>query len=365
MTRSALRLDMRWTPNSLSTVKMRLCPSHGRTVGAAQPDIAAIGPVTIGGVLRWDGLDQIDSHFRGGVVTIGVFDGVHRGHRALIRTALESARRSDLSCTVLTFDPNPAEVVGHGAAPTRLATMRQRVELIAALGADHCVILKFDDELAQTSAERFVSDVLVGKLAVARVVVGENFRFGRRARGDVEMLELLGRRDGFEVTGSNLVPVTAAGEPISSSLVRRVVAEGDVAGATRLLARPHRLEGEVVKGAGRGQDLGFPTANVQVSPSIAMPADGVYAGRLAVDPYRGEHKIYPTAISVGTNPTFDGTERQVEAFAYNEVGLDLYGRDVAVDFIAKLRDQERFDTPQELTAAMTADVANVRRLLGI
>lgn len=321
--------------------------------------------MTIGGVLRWDGIDEIDSQFRGGVVTIGVFDGVHRGHRALIRTALEAARRSGLPCSVLTFDPNPAEVVGPAAPPARLASMRQRVELISSLGVDNCVILTFDDELAQTSAERFISDVLVGKLAAARVVVGENFRFGRRARGDVELLELAGRRDGFEVTGSNLVPTTAANEPISSSLVRRLVAEGDVAGATRLLARPHRLEGPVVKGDGRGQDLGFPTANVAVPELAAIPADGVYAGRLVVDPYESEHQIYPTAISVGTNPTFDGTQRRVEAFAYNEDGLDLYERDVAVDFVARLRDQKRFDTPAQLVEAMTTDVADVRRLLGI
>lgn len=313
----------------------------------------------------WTGLEELDDRFNGGVITIGVFDGVHRGHRALIRTALESARRSGLPCTAVTFDPNPAEVVGHGEPPTRLATMRQRVELIGQLGVDNCVILRFDEALAQTSAERFVSDALVGKLGVRRVVVGQNFRFGRRARGDVELLELLGRRDGFDVTGSNLVPTTAAGEPISSSVVRRLVAAGDVAAATRLLARPHRLEGQVMKGDGRGQDLGFPTANVDVSSLAAIPADGVYAARLVVDPYEPGHANYPTAVSVGTNPTFDGTERRVEAFAYNEVGLELYGREVAVDFIAKLRDQKRFDTPEALTAAMTADVANVRHLLGI
>lgn len=327
-------------------------------------DIATPGPVTIGSVQRWDGLDEIDSKLDGGVVTIGVFDGVHRGHRALIRTAVESARRSGRPCTALTFDPNPAEVVGHATPPLRLASMHQRVELISSLGVDNCVILQFDDELAQTSAERFVADVLVGKLAVRRVVVGENFRFGRRARGDVELLELLGRRNGFEVTGNNLVPTTAEGEPISSSLVRRLVAEGEVAGATRLLARPHRLEGPVVKGDGRGQELGFPTANIQVCARSAVPADGVYAGRLVVDPYGGDLKSYLAAISVGTNPTFDGTDRRVEAFAYNTAGLDLYGREVAVDFVARLRGQERFDTSQALVEAMAADVANVRELLG-
>lgn len=315
-------------------------------------------------VRRYSGLDDLEGGALSSVVTMGVFDGVHIGHRELIRAAVNEARRCDLESTVVTFDPNPAEVIGKGLPPRRLSTLRHRMDLMDHLGVGSCVVLRFDRELSAVTPEDFVTGVLIERLGVARVVVGENFRFGHLARGDIDLLRRMGAELGFEVTGRHLVAMTPDGEPVSSTVIREQVAAGDVAAATRCLARPHRVEGTVVPGAGRGRGLGFPTANLEPTRLAAIPADGVYAGRLIVGPYGDEGSTHAAAVSIGTNPTFDGKNRQIEAFAYDEIELDVYSREVAIDFVARLRGQEAFATEKDLVEAMERDVGEARKVIG-
>lgn len=312
----------------------------------------------------WEDVSQVPADWPASVVAIGVFDGVHRGHRELVRTAIGYAARSGMPCVILTFDPSPVEVVGFGDPPTRVSTLRQRVELLEKLGVDAVAVLQFTEEVAQQPAEQFAGSVLSDQLHAGVVVVGDNFRFGHRARGDTTLLSELGRDLGFDVVAVHLMSVDNDHAALSSSVIRGLVAAGDVAAAARCLARPHRVEGEVVRGDGRGSQLGFPTANVDFTPNAAIPGDGVYAGRLVLDPYGPGHQVLPAAISVGTNPTFDGAERRVEAFAYDADDLDLYGRYVALDFVAKIREQQKFADEQELIVAVERDVDHARVLLG-
>jgi riboflavin kinase/FMN adenylyltransferase len=301
-------------------------------------------------------------------VAIGVFDGVHRGHRALIRTAQNVAARSDLRSVVLTFDPNPAELV-RPQPPARLSTMQQRLELFASLGVDATLVLPFDVDMSHKSPLHFYEEVLRDGLGARALVVGENFRFGYRASGDVPMLTEFGAADGVEVLEQPLVRELLVGSddvPISSTEIRGLVDAGEVAAATRALARPHRVEGTVVRGAGRGRDLGYPTANVHLTELAAVPGDGVYAARVVIDPYTEQRRTVPAAVSVGDNPTFDGQERTVEAFVLDAADdLDLYDRFIAVDFVARLRGQQRFASVPALIARMDADVADTRALLGL
>lgn len=231
---------------------------------------------------------------------------------------------------------------------------------MAALGVDALLILPFTAEFSKLSPADFVEKVLVDKLHAQAVVEGPNFRFGHKAAGNVALLEQLGATNDFKVDLVDLyVSGTAGGgEPFSSTLTRRLVASGDVAGAAEILGRPHRVEGVVVRGAQRGRELGYPTANVETLPHTAIPADGVYAGWLNV----GDEAM-PAAISVGTNPTFDGTARTVEAYAIDRVGLDLYGLHVAVDFLAYVRGMAKFETIDALLVAMAEDVKQARELI--
>ncbi|RKT17879.1 riboflavin kinase/FMN adenylyltransferase [Streptomyces sp. 1114.5] len=308
---------------------------------------------------RWRGLEEIPGDWGRSVVTIGSFDGVHRGHQLIIGRAVERARELGIPAVVVTFDPHPREVIRPGSHPPLLAPHPRRAELIAELGVDAVLVLPFTTEFSKESPEFFVRQVLVEALHARVVIEGPNFRFGHRAAGDVALLAELGRADDFEVEVIDLqVSGTAGdGEPFSSSLTRRLVESGDMAGANEVLGRPHRVEGEVVRGAQRGRELGFPTANVETVPHSAIPADGVYAGWLTAD---GERM--PAAISVGTNPTFDGTARTVEAYAIDRVGLDLYGLHVAVDFLAYLRGMEKFDSIDALLDRMADDVKRAREL---
>ncbi|MFJ2868588.1 bifunctional riboflavin kinase/FAD synthetase [Kitasatospora sp. NPDC087314] len=308
---------------------------------------------------RWRGLEEIPGDWGRSVVTIGSFDGVHRGHQLIIGRAVERARELGLPAVVVTFDPHPREVIRPGSHPALLAPQARRAELMAGLGVDAVLVLPFTPELSQESPETFVRQVLVEALHARAVVEGPNFRFGHRAAGDVALLAELGRSAGFDVEVVDLqVSGTAgAGEPFSSTLTRRLVEAGDMAGAGEVLGRPHRVEGVVVRGAQRGRELGYPTANVETVPYSAIPADGVYAGWLTAD---GERM--PAAISVGTNPTFDGTARTVEAYAIDRVGLDLYGLHVAVDFLAYLRGMEKFDSIEALLDRMADDVKQAREL---
>ncbi|WP_329019896.1 bifunctional riboflavin kinase/FAD synthetase [Micromonospora rifamycinica] len=306
---------------------------------------------------RWRGYEATPGGWGRSVVTIGVFDGVHRGHQATIGHAVARARDLGIGSVVVTFDPHPVEVVRPGSHPAVLTEPARKAELIEALGVDVLCVVPFTAALSRLSPEAFVHDILVEHLHAALVVVGDNFRFGHRAAGNVELLERLGRGSGFEVEHAPLV--AAAGTVFSSTYIRSRVEAGDVAAAAAVLSRPHRLEGVVVLGDQRGRELGFPTANLRCPPHAAVPADGVYAGWLV----RGGTERLPAAISIGTNPTFAGRERRVEAHVLDFSG-DLYGEHVALDFAAHLRGQIRYDAIEPLLVQMAEDVERTRRAVG-
>ncbi|MEV1157518.1 bifunctional riboflavin kinase/FAD synthetase [Micromonospora chokoriensis] len=306
---------------------------------------------------RWRGYDAAPGGWGRSVVTIGVFDGVHKGHQATIGHAVARARELGVQSVVVTFDPHPAEVVRPGSHPAVLTEPARKAELIEALGVDVLCVVPFTPEFSRLPAEQFVHDVLVEHLHAALVVVGANFRFGHRAAGDVALLEQLGRTFGFGVEGGPLV--AEDGTVFSSTYIRSCVDAGDVGAAAAALGRPHRLEGVVVRGDQRGRELGFPTANLLCHRYAAVPADGVYAARLI---RRGQREPLMAAVSVGTNPTFSGRERRVEAYALDFSG-DLYGERLALDFVAHLRGQVRYDSIEPLIAQMEQDVTRTRHAL--
>jgi riboflavin kinase/FMN adenylyltransferase len=311
---------------------------------------------------RWHGLDDVPAGWGRSVVTIGEFDGVHRGHQRIVRHAMAAATELGLPVAVITFDPHPDEVVRPGSHPPLLCTATRRSQLLAGLGVDAVCVLPFTLEFSRLGPDEFVRAVLVDQLHAARVVVGENFRFGHKAAGDVALLAEMGEKYDFTAEGVPLL--TENGVTISSTGIRAMLASGDVTGAAHDLGRPHRVEGVVVRGQQRGRSLGFPTANLQTLPHTAIPADGVYAGWLAsLDSAGLETERWPAAISVGTNPTFDGRERTVEAYALDRDDLDLYGMQVAVDFVARLRATLKFSSVADLVEQMHVDVADSRRLL--
>jgi riboflavin kinase/FMN adenylyltransferase len=306
-------------------------------------------------VQRWRGLDPTPGGWGRSVVTIGVFDGVHRGHAQLIGRAVQRARELDVPAVLLTFDPHPSEVVRPGSHPAQLTTLRRRAELAEQLGVDVFCVLPFTVELSRMPPAEFVHELLVERLHVAVVVVGENFTFGHKAAGDVDLLRTLGRRFGFSTQGAGLL---SQGEvTFSSTYIRSCIDAGDVAAAAAVLGRPHRVEGIVVRGDRRGSGLGYPTANLSTPRYSAIPADGVYACRFV---HRGRELA--AAVSVGTNPTFSGRERRVEAFVL-DLDEDLYGEQVALDFVARLRGMERFESTAELVTQMDDDVARTRAVL--
>jgi riboflavin kinase / FMN adenylyltransferase len=315
-------------------------------------------------VYRWQGLADVPMDWGRSVVTIGVFDGVHRGHQRIIARTADLATGLGLPLVVMTFDPHPAEVIRPGTHPVLLCTAARRAELLAGLGADAVCIMPFTLEFSRLDPQEFVRLVLVDRLHAAAVAVGENFRFGHRAAGDVALLAELGEKYGFS---AEAVPLLRDdGVKISSSLIRQKLADGDVTGAAGDLGRPHRVEGVVVPGQRRGRALGFPTANLQTFPYTAIPADGVYAGWLSTlgeregQEYEGER--WPAAVSVGTNPTFDGQDRVVEAHALDRDDLELYGVHVGVDFAARLRGMERFGSAADLVEQMRRDVDQARAI---
>ncbi|MEU8298314.1 bifunctional riboflavin kinase/FAD synthetase [Micromonospora sp. NPDC048909] len=307
---------------------------------------------------RWRGYDAAPGGWGRSVVTIGVFDGVHKGHQATIGHTVARARKLGVQSVVVTFDPHPAEVVRPGSHPAVLTEQARKAELIEALGADVLCVVPFTPEFSRLPAEAFVHDVLVEHLHAALVVVGDNFRFGHKAAGDVALLERLGRTFGFGIEAAPLV--AGDGTVFSSTYIRSCVDAGDVGAAAAALGRPHRVEGVVVRGDQRGRELGFPTANLLCHRYAAIPADGVYAARLI---RRGQREPLMAAVSVGTNPTFSGRERRVEAYALDFDG-DLYGERLALDFVAHLRGQVRYDSIEPLIAQMQQDVERTRRALG-
>jgi riboflavin kinase/FMN adenylyltransferase len=312
-------------------------------------------------VYRWYGLAEVPSGWGACVATIGEFDGVHRGHQRLVDRAREVAQVWNLPVVVITFDPHPDEVVRPGSHPPLLTTSRRRAELLAGLGADAVLVLPFSLEFSRLSPDEFVRVVLSERLHAAVVVVGENFRFGHKAAGDVPALARLGEKYDFTAEGVPLLVVD--GVTISSTYIRECLAAGDVVAAAQALGRPHRVEGVVVRGHMRGRGLGFPTANLETPPHTATPADGVYAGWLtSLDLDGSEVSRWPAAISVGTNPTFGVGERTVEAYALDRDDLDLYGAHAAIDFAARLRGTERFDSVEALVSQMHQDVDQARAL---
>jgi riboflavin kinase/FMN adenylyltransferase len=314
-------------------------------------------------VQGWHGLDDVPEGWGRSVVTIGVFDGVHRGHQTMVARTVAMAHELGVPSVAVTFDPHPDEVVRPGTHPPRLTTARHRNELLFQLGLDAVCVLPFTLEFSQMTPDEFIQIALVDRLHAAGVVVGENFRFGHKASGDVETLQTLGEKYDFVAEG---VPLVSDGEAISSTAIRERIFAGDVEAAAGMLGRPHRVEGVVVRGYQRGRRLGFPTANVESPEFTAIPADGVYAGWMQGVQVGNLPAAYggirwPAAISVGTNPTFEGVPRTVEAYALDRDDLDLYGAHMAVEFGARLRDNLRFDSIEALIAQIHADVAEVRR----
>jgi riboflavin kinase/FMN adenylyltransferase len=306
-----------------------------------------------------------------------MYDGVHRGHQKLIGAAVARARAMRRPCLLLTFDPHPAEVIRPGSHPAILTSMDRKAELVAELGVDAMCVLPFTPDFMRLSPSDFTHTVLVEHLHAAQVVVGENFTYGHRASGTLATLTEEGRRFGFAVEGVALANVNMEvdsgddGEgpdtvTISSTYVRACVAAGDMTSAARALGRPHRVDGVVVRGDRRGREMGYPTANVESPAFTAIPADGVYAGYLITrDPRSGaSRERFPAAISVGTNPTFQGSRRSVEAFVLDYDG-DLYGEHVGIEFIEQLRLMAAFGGIDELVAAIAKDVVDTRSVLGL
>lgn len=295
------------------------------------------------------------------VVTIGFFDGVHRGHRTIVRRTLRAARTAAARgrphrTVAVTFDRHPLETVRPTSVPPLLMTHDQRLRTLAACGVDLVLPLTFDDALASLPPEDFVRETLLGALAVDHVSVGANFRFGHRAAGDVRALRELGQRHGF---GVDAVPLlTLGGEPISSTAIRARLGEGDLAWVARATGRHHTIEGRVQRGDARGRDLGYPTANIGVAPSLQLPANGVYAGLIHLP----DGTVVPSAASIGVRPQFDGDATTVEAHLIGWKG-DLYGAVIALELRRRLRGEQRFPTVDDLISQMRRDVERTRELL--
>lgn len=287
------------------------------------------------------------------VVVIGVFDGVHKGHQQLLNRAKEIA--DGRTIVALTFDPHPTTVFAPDKAPTMLTTLADRVELLKIHNADQVAVMKFNEKFAAMSPEDFVSTVLVNQLHASTVIVGKNFTYGHKAAGNVDTLIKSGLAHNFTVDAQELKTDSSV---ISSSRIRALVVEGKVEEARALLSRPHRLDGVVVHGEKRGREIGYPTANLGKIEGQTIPADGVYAGWLTVG-----INFWPAAISIGTNPTFEGERgRQVEAYALDQEGLDLYDKNASIEFGWYLRPTLKFDGLDELLVQMKLDCDKAREL---
>jgi riboflavin kinase/FMN adenylyltransferase len=307
----------------------------------------------------WQDVDDVPADLGRTVVSIGNFDGVHLGHAHVLREARATAARLGIDTVVaVTFDPHPMAVLRPEHAPLTLTDVPRRCDLLAEAGVDDVFVIPFSREIAAWSPQEFIDRILVDTLHAGAVVVGANFRFGARAAGDVATLVEAGATRGFETVG---VPLDGGPQVWSSTYCRQCLATGDVAGAAEALGRPFAVRGTVVEGDKRGRELGYPTANVPIPPVDAAPADGVYAGWLTrLD--TGER--FPAAISVGTNPTFDGErDRRVEADVLDRDDLELYGVEVEVAFVDRLRGMVKFEGIEALIETMRDDVRRARELL--
>ena len=299
--------------------------------------------------------------FEGGtVVTIGVYDGVHLGHRALIGRVRAMAEELGAASAVVTFDRHPATVVRPESAPLLLTDLGQRIELLESTGVDATLVIHFDQERAHESAEDFVREILVGCLRARAVVVGHDFHFGHNRRGNVPMLQEMGAELDFDVLGISLVGDPGEHEVVSSTRIRQLLQAGEVAAAAELLGRPHEVRGVVHDGDKRGRELGFPTANVGVPSDILLPADGIYAGWYE----RADGSVHPAALSLGRRPTFyeQADESLLEAYLLDFDG-ELYGEPAKVRFVARLRGEVKFDSVEALVEQMGRDVEETRSAL--
>ncbi|HEY3210396.1 MAG TPA: bifunctional riboflavin kinase/FAD synthetase [Actinomycetota bacterium] len=288
-------------------------------------------------------------------VTIGFFDGVHRGHQTVLRRTVAVARARGLLPVAVTFDRHPREILTPGAEPRLLTTLDRKASLIAEVGIGALIVLEFTEEFSRWPPEDFVRRVLVEGARAEHAVVGSNFTFGHKARGNLAVLTDLGAANGFSVEAVSLLKID--GRPVSSSSIREALVNGDLEWPTEALGRRYVLDGTVTTGAGRGRGLGFPTANLGVSPRMLLPGEGVYAGKAHV----GEGSFL-AAINVGTNPTFGGEPLHAEAFLLDFEG-DLIGRPMALEFWERLRDEARFDSAEDLARQIKDDVERTRALV--
>ena len=319
-------------------------------------------------VHRWTSLDDVPADLGPTVATLGNFDGVHRGHRAVLRTVTRTAQERELASVAVTFDPHPVAVLHPERAPAAIAGLEHRLDLLEELGLDAVVVVEFTPDYALLTPEDFVRETFVEGLRSEVVVVGEDTRFGLHNSGDITTLQALGEKYGFEVVVQGTVGdhLTDGLRSWSSTALRTAIAEGNMRAAAEILDRPHRVSGVVVHGHHRGRELGYPTANLAHDSEGLVPADGVYAGWLERPSLGGDdpERRLPAAISVGTNPTFDDVmTRTVEAYVLDRTDLDLYGETVWVDFVQRLRDNLRFDSIEELLTQIGTDVEHTRELL--
>ena len=285
------------------------------------------------------------------VLALGIFDGVHAGHQQIIKTAKHLGE-----VTVMTFDPHPTSVVAPERTPSQLISVKDRIELLKQVGATHVEVVSFNKDFSQLSPDQFIEDVLLGRFKAEHVVIGENFNFGFKAQGSPKYLSEVGPKYGFGVSIVKLQE--ERGSTISSTRIRSLIIDGEIERANELLTRRFYLKGPVVHGEKRGREIGYPTANLGLSPLSTIPADGVYAGWLSV----GESR-WAAAISIGTNPTFPGVRgRQVEAYAIDQVGLDLYDQEAKIEFGFRLRDTLKFDGLAPLLEQMKKDCDQAREL---
>jgi riboflavin kinase/FMN adenylyltransferase len=285
------------------------------------------------------------------VVAIGIFDGVHAGHQQIIASAKHHGE-----VTIITFDPHPVSIVAPDRTPSQLMPLADRVKFLKSAGATSVEVIKFTKEFSQLTADEFIEDVLVGRFAAEHVVIGENFNFGFKAQGTPECLSQVGPKYGFGVTIVKLQE--NRGSTISSTRIRSLIIDGQIERANELLTRNFYLLGPVVHGEKRGREIGYPTANIGLETLATIPADGVYAGWLTV----GEDR-WPAAISIGTNPTFPGVRgRQVEAYALDQIDLDLYDKEAKLEFGFRLRDTLKFDGLEPLLVQMKMDCDKAREL---
>lgn len=312
----------------------------------------------------WDDLSEVAERQKS-VVTIGNFDGVHKGHRRVVGACVDRAAKRGVDAVALTFDPHPATVHRPDQDTLLITSLQTRLEMLEATGLDATLVATYDEDLYCLEPEEFVTKYLVEGMGAVEVVVGEDFRFGKNNAGSIATLQELGAQNGFSVAMVTDI-LCPSGRRWSSSWVRELLLEGHVDQAADVLGHPYRVVGTVEHGAKRGRLLGFPTANLSAGPGVLAPADGVYAGWLIRETkgQEGAQEFLPAAISVGTNPQFDTTERTIEAHVLGRSNLDLYGEEVSVVFTKRIRPMQKFESVEELQNQMDEDLRNAAEILG-